>query len=98
MEKKVGILSISPDNRFKIEAIPLQTVRPMQFKTICLTDIKNLNLDVSRTLYTAQCRTTNFFLRYFFFFFYSAAMDVLSLFNRRLLDKLNQDRREFRDK
>ena len=27
MEKKIGILNISPDNRFKMETIPLKTVR-----------------------------------------------------------------------
>jgi len=45
LEKKIGILNISPDNRFKMETIPLKTVRPMKFKTIALSDLKNLNLD-----------------------------------------------------
>ena len=41
IEKKVGILNIAPGRLFKLEEVPLKTVRPMIFKTIWIEDPEN---------------------------------------------------------
>ena len=41
IEKKVGILNIAPGRLFKLDEIPLKTVRPMIFRTIWIEDPEN---------------------------------------------------------
>jgi len=40
IQKHVGILSIREDTKFKMDPIPLKTVRPMVFRSISVTDLK----------------------------------------------------------
>ena len=40
----MGILDFRADTKFKLDPIPLQTVRPMVFKTIAITDLKKVDL------------------------------------------------------
>jgi len=49
IQKFVGILNIRADTKFKLDPIPLQTVRPMVFKTISITDLKRVDLTESDT-------------------------------------------------
>jgi len=42
--KSVGILNIRADTKFKLDPIPLQTVRPMVFKTIAISDLRKVDL------------------------------------------------------
>ena len=49
IQKCVGILNIRADTKFKLDPIPLQTVRPMVFKTIAITDLKKVDLTESDT-------------------------------------------------
>ena len=44
MQKHVGILNIRADNKFKMDPIALQSVRPLIFKTLTVTDLKSVNL------------------------------------------------------
>jgi len=46
IQKHVGILNIRPDNKFKMDAIPLRSVRPLIFKTICVTDLNKERVDL----------------------------------------------------
>ena len=46
-QKKVGILNIRADNKFKLDPINLQTVRPLIFKTIRLEDLSRVDLTIS---------------------------------------------------
>lgn len=49
IQKFVGILNIRADTKFKLDPIPLQTVRPMIFKTISITDLKRVDLTETDT-------------------------------------------------
>lgn len=44
IQKCVGIINIRADTKFKLDPIPLQTVRPMVFKTIAITDLRKVDL------------------------------------------------------
>jgi len=44
ISKHVGILNIRADTKFKLDPIPLQTVRPMVFRTISISDLKKVDL------------------------------------------------------
>jgi len=44
LQKHVGILNIRADNKFKMDPIALQSVRPLIFKTLTVTDLKSVNL------------------------------------------------------
>ena len=40
IQKKVGVLNIRADTKFKMDVIPLQTVRPLVFRTVALQDMR----------------------------------------------------------
>ena len=46
IEKKVGILNIAPGRLFKLDEVPLKTVRPMIFRTLWIEDPENGLLNI----------------------------------------------------